>query len=90
MSTLKELSDIGKELGYKDEELWQFVQEEQDKEREFEHSKVMELEQLRHYSTTENSKTQVISSLKVKVTKLPYFDAKNDNMDSYLSRFEQL
>ena len=60
MSTLKEMTKIGKELGYKDEELRQFFQEEQDKEREFEHSKVMELEQLRHYSTTEDSKIQVL------------------------------
>ncbi|KAH3871980.1 hypothetical protein DPMN_035195 [Dreissena polymorpha] len=52
------------------------------KMREIEHSSVMELEQLRHYSITEDSKTHVLSSLKVKVPKLPNFEKKNDNMDS--------
>ncbi|KAH3801390.1 hypothetical protein DPMN_155039 [Dreissena polymorpha] len=45
--------------------------------------------ELRQYSTTEDSKIQFLSSLKVKVPKLPNFDEKNDNMDSYLSRFER-
>ena len=72
--------------------------EQYDKEYEMEHLKEkdkirqheLELAKLRlEESMHQHSYSEQSSRIKVKAAKLPYFEEKQDNIDSYLTRFEK-
>ena len=82
--------DLARELGYEGQELRDFISRQQDRdlekfkieaEREIAMKK-LELESLSHSGGTKGAESTA------RFPKLPYFDEKTDQMDSYLTRFE--
>ena len=70
--------------------------EQRQKQREWEaeqqeenHQRLVELEKMRQSAQVDTKPSTDTSVVKVKVPKLPNFDDRYDNMDSYLSRFER-
>ncbi|KAK3889812.1 hypothetical protein Pcinc_006208 [Petrolisthes cinctipes] len=72
MSSLKELYELGKELGYEGQFLAEFVKDEHERDRQLQ-------------AGQEAVDTPV---MKVRGPSLPYFDESKDDMDSYFRRFE--
>ena len=82
--------DLARELGYEGQELRDFIKRQQD--RDFEKFKIeaereiamkkLELESLSHSGGPKGAESTA------RFPKLPYFDEKTDQMDSYLTRFE--
>ena len=82
--------DMARELGYEGQELRDFIKRQQD--RDFEKFKIeaereiamkkLELESLSHSGGPKGAESTA------RFPKLPYFDEKTDQMDSYLTRFE--
>ena len=82
--------DLARELGYEGQELRDFISRQQDRdlekikieaEREIAMKK-LELESLSHSGGPKSTESTA------RFPKLPYFDEKTDQMDSYLTRFE--
>ena len=82
--------DLARELGYEGQELRDFISRQQDRdlekfkleaEREIAMKK-LELESLSHSGGPKSTESNA------RFPKLPYFDEKTDQMDSYLTRFE--
>ena len=82
--------DLARELGYEGQELRDFISRQQDRDLEkfkFEAEreiamKKLELESLSHSGGPKGAESTA------RFPKLPYFDEKTDQMDSYLTRFE--
>ena len=87
---MDKIIDMARELGYEGQELRDFIKRQQD--RDFEKFKIeaereiamkkLELESLSHSGGPKSTESNA------RFPKLPYFDEKTDQMDSYLTRFE--
>ena len=87
---MDKIIDMARELGYEGQELRDFIKRQQD--RDFEKFKIeaereiamkkLELESLSHSGGPKGAESTA------RFPKLPYFDEKTDQMDSYLTRFE--
>ena len=87
---MHKIIDMARELGYEGQELRDFIKRQQD--RDFEKFKIeaereiamkkLELESLSHSGGPKSTESNA------RFPKLPYFDEKTDQMDSYLTRFE--
>ena len=87
---MEKIIDMARELGYEGQELRDFIKRQQD--RDFEKFKIeaereiamkkLELESLSHLGGPKSTESNA------RFPKLPYFDEKTDQMDSYLTRFE--
>ena len=87
---MEKIIDMARELGYEGQELRDFIKRQQD--RDFEKFKIeaereiamkkLELESLSHSGGPKGAESNA------RFPKLPYFDEKTDQMDSYLTRFE--
>ena len=87
---MDKIIDMARELGYEGQELRDFIKRQQD--RDFEKFKIeaereiamkkLELESLSHSGGPKGTESNA------RFPKLPYFDEKTDQMDSYLTRFE--
>ena len=87
---MDKIIDLARELGYEGQELRDFIKRQQD--RDFEKFKIeaereiamkkLELESLSHSGGPKGTESNA------RFPKLPYFDEKTDQMDSYLTRFE--
>ena len=87
---MEKIIDMARELGYEGQELRDFIKRQQD--RDFEKFKIeaereiamkkLELESLSHSGGPKSMESNA------RFPKLPYFDEKTDQMDSYLTRFE--
>ena len=87
---MDKIIDMARELGYEGQELRDFIKRQQD--RDFEKFKIeaereiamkkLELESLSHSGGPKGAESNA------RFPKLPYFDEKTDQMDSYLTRFE--
>ena len=87
---MDKIIDMARELGYEGQELRDFISRQQD--RDFEKFKIeaereiamkkLELESLSHSGGPKGAESNA------RFPKLPYFDEKTDQMDSYLTRFE--
>ena len=87
---MEKIIDMARELGYEGQELRDFIKRQQD--RDFEKFKIeaereiamkkLELESLSHSGGPKSTESNA------RFPKLPYFDEKTDQMDSYLTRFE--
>ena len=87
---MEKIIDMARELGYEGQELRDFIKRQQD--RDFEKFKIeaereiamkkLELESLSHSGGPKGEESNA------RFPKLPYFDEKTDQMDSYLTRFE--
>ena len=87
---MDKIIDMARELGYEGQELRDFISRQQDRdlekfkieaEREIAMKK-LELESLSHSGGPKGAESTA------RFPKLPYFDEKTDQMDSYLTRFE--
>ena len=87
---MDKIIDMARELGYEGQELRDFISRQQDRdlekfkieaEREIAMKK-LELESLSHSGGPKSTESNA------RFPKLPYFDEKTDQMDSYLTRFE--
>ena len=87
---MDKIIDMARELGYEGQELRDFISRQQDRdlekfkieaEREIAMKK-LELESLSHLGGPKSTESNA------RFPKLPYFDEKTDQMDSYLTRFE--
>ena len=87
---MDKIIDMARELGYEGQELTDFISRQQDRdlekfkieaEREIAMKK-LELESLSHLGGPKSTESNA------RFPKLPYFDEKTDQMDSYLTRFE--
>ena len=87
---MDKIIDMARELGYEGQELRDFISRQQDRdlekfkievEREIAMKK-LELESLSHPGGPKSTESNA------RFPKLPYFDEKTDQMDSYLTRFE--
>ena len=87
---MDKIIDLARELGYEGQELRDFISRQQDRdlekfkieaEREIAMKK-LELESLSHAGGPKSTESNA------RFPKLPYFDEKTDQMDSYLTRFE--
>ena len=87
---MDKIIDMARELGYEGQELRDFISRQQDRdlekfkieaEREIAMKK-LELESLSHSGGPKGAESNA------RFPKLPYFDEKTDQMDSYLTRFE--
>ena len=100
MATLKELSEVGESLDFKETDLHDYIKEEQSRACEDNMKNIMILRELEKEKLELEHKhklelidkwgdTQLIFGYKIKGPKLPPFEEKSDGIDSYLRRFER-
>jgi hypothetical protein len=100
MATLKELSEVGEKLGFNGTDLHDYIKAEQDRAREDCMKDIMMLRELEREKLELEHKhkleliakgvdKQGIAGDRFKGPKLPPFEEKSDDIDSYLRRFER-
>jgi hypothetical protein len=90
MTTFKELSEVGEQLGFKGTDLHDYIKAEQDRAREDRQKEQLDLEHKHKLELiAKGGDMQVIAGNNIKVPNLPPFEEKSDDINSYLKRFKR-